>query len=388
MTRENKYRLSTVFLADFVLFAVLFGVFMYFHYYKSQMNSGNKIDHLGQITKPSVSTDSNLPDTPGQTDSGQFGAAFPERFLNGEKKQLVDDKEIRDYLSSMSFEAYDGDGNGKFIGLYQSGAVFMTVLRVDYTLISGVSGNPHKERYFVYDFYIRDIENLYSNVTNERKDFEELINEAESTVDFPTDDVSVSGLPIAAVNGDYWGNTNHTLIAERNGSVLHLSDRVESDVRVLYWDGIMQTYAPEEFVWSDVEKRGPYQIWNFGPGLIDANGEAVKNYSSSSYDPYVINSRHPRTVMGYFEPGHYCFVTIDGRSDYSDGMTMVEVADLMKKIGCRQAYNMDGGDSTYGYYGGTVLRCNEDRAENGNSRKIYDIICVGEVVRSGNSNKE
>ena len=83
--------------------------------------------------------------------------------------------------------------------------------------------------------------------------------------------------------------------------------------------------------------------------------------------------------MGYFEPGHYCFVSIDGRSDASDGMTLPEAALILQNMGCRQAYNMDGGDSSYACFGDQVIRQNWDRADDDNAREIYDIICVGEI---------
>ena len=51
-------------------------------------------------------------------------------------------------------------------------------------------------------------------------------------------------------------------------------------------------------------------------------------------------------VLGYYEPGHYCLVVIDGRAmGGSSGANMQALASLMSDLGCREAYNLDGGNS-------------------------------------------
>ena len=59
------------------------------------------------------------------------------------------------------------------------------------------------------------------------------------------------------------------------------------------------------------------------------------------------NTRAPRTAIGVLENGKVIFYTADGRqSGYSGGMTLKELADRMKELGCVDAINMDGGGST------------------------------------------
>jgi exopolysaccharide biosynthesis protein len=60
-----------------------------------------------------------------------------------------------------------------------------------------------------------------------------------------------------------------------------------------------------------------------------------------------VNPSNPRTAVGYYEPGHYCFVVVDGRQPgYSDGYSTKELSELMFSLGCTVAYNMDGGKSS------------------------------------------
>lgn len=58
--------------------------------------------------------------------------------------------------------------------------------------------------------------------------------------------------------------------------------------------------------------------------------------------------RHPRTAVGWSEGGSRLFlVTVDGRQPgYSDGMTLRELAMLLRRLGAAEAINLDGGGST------------------------------------------
>ena len=57
--------------------------------------------------------------------------------------------------------------------------------------------------------------------------------------------------------------------------------------------------------------------------------------------------RHPRTAIGFSRDSTMLvLVTVDGRSARSAGMTLVELAGLMRELGAWQALNFDGGGST------------------------------------------
>jgi hypothetical protein len=58
-------------------------------------------------------------------------------------------------------------------------------------------------------------------------------------------------------------------------------------------------------------------------------------------------TRHPRTGVGFSRDSATLFVlTVDGRSESSGGMTLLELADMMRRMGAWQAMNFDGGGST------------------------------------------
>lgn len=58
------------------------------------------------------------------------------------------------------------------------------------------------------------------------------------------------------------------------------------------------------------------------------------------------NNRHPRTAMGIRANGEVLLFTVDGRSNQSYGMSLIELTKVMQWLGCTDAINLDGGGST------------------------------------------
>jgi exopolysaccharide biosynthesis protein len=155
---------------------------------------------------------------------------------------------------------------------------------------------------------------------------------------------------VLAVNGDYYSQQNHNIVI-RNGEV-YKDDETLMDLCVLYEDGTMVTYGPGEITASGALEAGAWQAWNFGPELISEDGEVLSDFNTSDK----ILGVNPRTAIGYYEPGHYCLVVVDGRTEgYSIGMTMSELAQLFKDLGCKQAYNLDGGQSSVMVFQGEIV---------------------------------
>ena len=59
-----------------------------------------------------------------------------------------------------------------------------------------------------------------------------------------------------------------------------------------------------------------------------------------------VDHRHPRTCLCIGRRNTVKFVTVDGRSEQSAGMSLRELTDLMKSLQCEEAINLDGGGST------------------------------------------
>ncbi len=82
--------------------------------------------------------------------------------------------------------------------------------------------------------------------------------------------------------------------------------------------------------------------------------------------------RHPRTAVGY-NHRETIWVTVDGRrAGWSVGMTLTELAHLMRELGCTDAMNLDGGGSTTLWVRGLVV----NRPSDGQPRPVANGLAV------------
>lgn len=215
-----------------------------------------------------------------------------------------------------------------------------------------------KLTYFVADIYIQDLSSFRTKSAkgwNVRKTGK-------------ISNISKSANAIIAVNGDYFIHSSKSLVV-RNGVVY--SKRLNSgrDICFLYKDGSVRVCRASEYD-PEMDFSDVWQAWQFGPYLIEEDGS-----SRTKFPGYGITGLNPRTAFGYYEPGHYCFVVADGRrSKYSEGLTLSGLAKLMVGLGCTQAYNFDGGNSSQLFWNGKIYN-----NPSGNSlRSIPDIIYIVE----------
>ncbi len=210
--------------------------------------------------------------------------------------------------------------------------------------------------YYVQDIYIRSIQNLrtaFAQNTYGKSITDSVLKMAQEND------------AIAAVNGDHYGVGSIGVVI-RNGTLYNA--KPDGDVAVLFHDGTMKTYTAAQFDAQKVMAAGAYQAWSFGPSLLSAEGKALSNFTG------VISRDNPRTAIGYYEPGHYVFVVVDGRqAGYSDGMSLAELSALFQDLGCKVAYNLDGGKTSAMAFAGSLTN---QPTEGG--RTTTDIIYIGE----------
>jgi exopolysaccharide biosynthesis protein len=99
---------------------------------------------------------------------------------------------------------------------------------------------------------------------------------------------------------------------------------------------------------------GPEFVVGGGPRLL-RTGRPVPA-DPAIYSPGFAEARHPRTAVGIRADGRILLVTVDGRQpERSVGMTIPELAALLRELGAVEAINMDGGGSTTMVAGGRVV---------------------------------
>ncbi len=90
-------------------------------------------------------------------------------------------------------------------------------------------------------------------------------------------------------------------------------------------------------------------ISELGAGVTEAMGGGPVLLKNGAYAGPLENAdaaRHPRTAMGTTSSGEIWSIVVDGRQQMSVGTTFTETAEVMKRWGCVEAVNLDGGGST------------------------------------------
>lgn len=86
--------------------------------------------------------------------------------------------------------------------------------------------------------------------------------------------------------------------------------------------------------------------------------------SDEGFTNTLVQRRHPRTALGVLPDGRVLLLVVDGRSPpHSLGMTLVELALEMRRLGAVEAMNLDGGGSSTMVVSGRVVNLPSD--ENG-----------------------
>ena len=123
------------------------------------------------------------------------------------------------------------------------------------------------------------------------------------------------------------------------------------------------------FDWAKVEGAvggGPMLVED-GETSIDEEGFAASAF---------VAARHPRTAVGRTAEGDVWLVAVDGRSAVSVGASLRELAAIMRRLGCVEAMNLDGGGSTTLAALGLTL----NRPSDGRERPVANALLVRGAV--------
>ncbi len=213
-------------------------------------------------------------------------------------------------------------------------------------------------RVFVVDLKLSDIEYLRTAFAEDQYGYK--IRETTSTI-------AQRYNAVFAINGDYYGYRKDGFVL-RNYDLYRDTPRKESDddALVLFNDGSLFVIDENKIPATSLP-MSVYQCFSFGPRLVENGKIAVNENSEVDFS----QASNPRTAIGMVEPLHYKIVVSEGRLYKNDGLTLMELAELMEELGCETAYNLDGGSSTTLYFNGQVL--NELP---GDERKVSDIIFI------------
>ena len=340
-------RLVTAIVADLLVLGALLGAFTYFYFLRERDYTPKSLttpapvvaaapESIDALTSeaPTEEVAAATP-TPEVVDTGLLGGKYAEKFTTGEVEQTDTS--------------------------YRSANVSIDVLQI----VTGTAEKPIT--YYLADIYIKDISSFRSAVALDYKDQ----NQGTRKNVMSTQQLSQLTGALIAISGDNFAY--HQSIAVRDGIEWENKLPVFGDICVLYYDGTMETY-PQELKRADVDAiyaKEPYQIWTFGPELL-VDGQVPAQFANGKANPL--------SAIGYYEPGHYCFILVDGRQKgYSWGMTYTELAQVFYNLGCKVAFNLDGGDTAVMTYMGEW----RSQPQEASPRDTSDILYIIEPAAAG-----
>lgn len=300
--------------ADIMLAAFFLLLFAYIHHGRAFLRHEMTAD---------LSAAAAMPTAAAAPDAGETAAGFPAgTFADGEPVQT--DTSFKSRNVSVSWSRVEDDSGRKPVV------------------------------YYLADIYLRSPEYLCTALSTDG--YEEVSRLASGSN------------AIIAINGDYSVARPQGPIV-RNGQLIR--DTPFGDVLVMYGDGSMKTFSADEFDMGAEAAKVIVNVWSFGPALLDADGRSKTTFDTT------VAGENPRSAIGYYEPGHYCLVAVDGRDcEGSRGYKIGELAALFEKLGCAAAYNLDGGQSSVMAWdlGQTII----NSPSNG-GRPVGDIIYVPKI---------
>ncbi len=122
------------------------------------------------------------------------------------------------------------------------------------------------------------------------------------------------------------------------------------------------------WIWAQVP-----QAVGGGPHLV-VNGQVAVDAAAEGFDASFSDGLNPRTAVGTTRDGHHLLlVTVDGRQAFSRGVSLADMARILRRYGAWNAINLDGGGSTAMAVGGLTVN-NPSGA--GAERPVADMLLV------------
>ncbi len=175
-----------------------------------------------------------------------------------------------------------------------------------------------------------------------------------------------------AINGDYYGAQEKGYVL-RNGTLYRSEAEEGQEDLVIYEDGSFEIISEESVTAEELLEQGAQELLSFGPALIENGTIAVTEEDEVGK----AMASNPRTAIGIIDNLHYVFVVSDGRTEESEGLSLLELAEFMDGLGVETAYNLDGGGSSTMYFNGEVINTPTTDGRSVKERSVSDIVYIG-----------
>jgi hypothetical protein len=176
-----------------------------------------------------------------------------------------------------------------------------------------------------------------------------------------------SGLELAIADGRIVAVQENDTPVPPNGFVVGMRGEPAPEMsQPKFWD-------KAKFKWG---LTPPWDVADFaiggGPMLLE-DGEDKITWKEEKFSKAFAETAAPRTAVGIGTTGDIFLVVADGRDkDRNRGLSLNELASVMRRAGCKSAINLDGGGSTTMWINGEVV----NRPSDGRERKISSAIVL------------
>ena len=189
-----------------------------------------------------------------------------------------------------------------------------------------------------------------------------------------TSSIAGNNNAILAVNGDYYGADRSGYVI-KNGVIYRNTVRSDSEYPdlAIYKDGSFKIIYETEVTAEELLADGVVNLFAFGPSLVE-NGEISVDHNTEVRQAM---TKNPRTAIGIVDKNHYILVVSDGRTNESEGLSLYELAEVLKEYGATTAYNLDGGGSSTMYFNGNIVNNPTTNGHRISEREVSDIVYIG-----------
>lgn len=184
---------------------------------------------------------------------------------------------------------------------------------------------------------------------------------------------------VIAINGDYYSkDPDKTAFEYRMTQKIRNNNNSKKDTLIIDKNG---NFTLDRFIkgkneaseYAKAHKDEIVNVFTFGPALVK-DGQLMEIDEHYGYNP---NANEPRSAIGQTGELSYVLVIAEGRGE-SSGVNFKVLAQKMYDLGCQQAFNLDGGNSSILIFNGQSYQGMPSGDERSQSDIIYFATAVPE----------
>ncbi len=179
---------------------------------------------------------------------------------------------------------------------------------------------------------------------------------------------------VIAMNGDnYIDKPEKTTFEYRMTEKIRSKSNRTKDILIIDDQGDFHLFPKSQGIKefpNELKKMGRKLVnaFTFGPALV-IDGELMEIDENYGYNPH---GREPRAAIGQMGPLSYVMVIVEAKDrSGSSGFSQTKLGEFMHELGCRQAFNLDGGNSAEMVFGEKIIKGMPGGDERGLSDIIY-----------------